>query len=92
MSISFEKDTKKLWKSQNWSKLKEQSVVLIQNIIIADLANIFPLMVTNMHLPPGVHLAKTAISFKAEYQKLKRMQNFFISKRIETIRQPVRLR
>ena len=67
-------------------------MVLIRDIIIADLANKFPLN-GNKHAPTtrGT-LAKTAISFKAEYHKLKRMQNFFISKRIETIRQPVRLR
>ena len=77
MSISFEKNTKKLWKSQNWLKLKEQSVVLIRNIIIADLANKFPLN-GNKHVPTtrGT-LAKTAISFKAEYHKLKRIQNVF---------------
>ena len=77
MSISFEKNTKKLGKSQNWLKLKEQSVLLIQNIIIADLAYKFPLN-GNIHAPTtrGT-LAKTAISFKAEYHKLKRMQNFF---------------
>ena len=77
MSISFEKNTKKLGKSQNWLKLKEQSVLLIQNIIIADLANKFPLN-GNKHAPiTRGTLAKTAISFKAEYHKLKRMQNFF---------------
>ena len=47
------------------------------NIIIADLANKFPLN-GNKHAPTtrGT-LAKTTISFKAEYHKLKRMQNFF---------------